>query len=577
MSSGRPGWRLGVAGEVGLLLFAALLLGGPLAFGRLPAGHDVATYLMYGREAAANLREGIALPSWAAELNGGFGGPGLLLYPPLVSVLHAALFLAGLPLPVALSLSGLAGLLVSGLSARLWLRAAGAGSAALPAALVYMAAPYRILDLYERTNLSEHWAFVFPPLVLYAAAAALPRGRRVGLVALAVGGLLLTNTPLALLFAALFAAWLVSPAGPVGRRVDVAAGAALGAGIAALLLVPQAFASRWIATELWYGPAARGFRPSENGLFSSSALDGPFNLRASVAVVATVLLLAVAGLAWRPESRSGRAFWLGAGLAALVATLGPVGPVWDAAPLLSKAQFPWRLGAVLTLALAAAVGHARTSRAGALLAAVGALAGAPFVGASTTTWGLAAPIGAPGAREAAAPGGVEAAKGSSTEAWTESRNVWMRNPRLTDVWYIPRSLAPAGVAELFQGGRAVYPALGEKLAAVPSDAEARVVEVHRARLRRAVEVETQAGGLVVLRALDLPGFSVSVDGRPARAERDAASGFLAVRVPEGRHLVAWAWTAPPGLVAARAISAASALAALALVFLSRRRPAAPRS
>ena len=72
----------------------ALVAGLPLLAGRILGGHDVATYLMYAPQVAGLMREGTFLPAWAAELNGGFGGPGLLFYPPLVNVPHALLLLS---------------------------------------------------------------------------------------------------------------------------------------------------------------------------------------------------------------------------------------------------------------------------------------------------------------------------------------------------------------------------------------------------------------------------------------------------------------------------------------------------
>ena len=63
------------------LVGAVVLAGAPLFAGRELKGHDVAAYLLYAQQTAANLREGILLPAWASDLNAGFGGPGLIFYP----------------------------------------------------------------------------------------------------------------------------------------------------------------------------------------------------------------------------------------------------------------------------------------------------------------------------------------------------------------------------------------------------------------------------------------------------------------------------------------------------------------
>jgi hypothetical protein len=166
MSVGGPG-TFAPRVEVAILLLAAVLLGFPLLSGSVLAGHDTRTYLMYASQVAANAREGILLPAWAPDLNGGYGGAGLLFYPPLVHVLHAVPCLAGVPAILSVGLLAAAGFFVSGLAAWGWLRAEGR-PAALAGALVYVGAPYRLVDVFERSALSEHWAFVFPPLILWA-------------------------------------------------------------------------------------------------------------------------------------------------------------------------------------------------------------------------------------------------------------------------------------------------------------------------------------------------------------------------------------------------------------------------
>lgn len=560
--------------EVSLVALVALLLACPIVSGRLLAGHDVATYLMYAQQVAAGAREGVLLPAWAADLNGGYGGPGLLLYPPFVNVLHAIPLAAGLPAPFALGAVSVLGLFLSGLSARWWLRAEGWSAAALPAALVYMAAPYRMLDLYERTNLSEHWAFVFPPLILAAAAVRASRPARVLLTAAGVAGLLVTNTPLALLFSLLFAVWFVAPGGLGSRRPEVLGGAALGAALAAFLLVPQALSSRWVVTELWYGPAAKGFGPAANTLFSAAALDRPFNLRVSAVILGTALLAGAAYFSSRGGESRSRLFWGAAALVALALTLPPSGALWEAVPLVARVQFPWRLGAVSTLALAALL--ARAARPGAAwtvfcLAAAGSL---PLIGASTTTVEEAFP---PSARTVA-PCTTAPNPEAVAQAWGEARNAWMRNPQLRDVWYVPRTAAPGLVGEVFGDAPAVYPAFRERAAVVPAEPGAPVYPVLCGPLDREVDVLLAAPSGVVLRTFLLPGIEGRLDGRPAPARQDPRSGLLSVEAPAGAHRVGWRWRAPAPVVAGRWISVVSLVVSAALGLAAARRPAAaPRS
>ncbi|HEV8268547.1 MAG TPA: hypothetical protein VGR00_09950, partial [Thermoanaerobaculia bacterium] len=503
--AGRRGFDLAV------LALVAVVLGLPLFSGRVLAGHDVRTYLMYTEATAANAREGTFLPAWASELNGGYGGPGLLFYPPLVNAIHAVGSLSGLPAALLLSLLAVAAHFLSGVTARWWLRASGDADAALPAAIVYMAAPYRLVDLYERTDLAEHWAFVFPPLVLGVAATSLAPAKKAAISALALAALALANLPLAILFGALFCVWYLHPAGPSGSRAPLALGAALGAGLALFALVPQALTGRWVATEMWYSGESRLFRPSENTLVHHGGLNDPFATRVSWSVVLTVALLVAAFvLARRDElGRKLRSLWFLAGAAAFLFTLPPAGPLWDATPVLQKLQFPWRLAAPMTLALAGlAASVPRTAR---LALAAGTLFCAlPFLGRLTTPLESAV---SPRPAKAALGTGIDERALVDTAALAD--NAWVRNPKLEDVWYLPRTLRPPLFNEIYGDGRMVYPTLGKQPAASISEPAAPARVVSWTRTYREVRLASPLAGAWVFRALYFPGFAVTVDGHPA--------------------------------------------------------------
>lgn len=551
--------------ESAAVVLAALLAGLPLLAGRLLGGHDVATYLAYASQAAALAREGSLLPAWGADLNAGLGGPGLLFYPPLVNVPHTLLVLAGVPAAIGTGLAAVLLLALSGLAVLGWLRAAGLADGALAGAILYVASPYRLVDLYERTALSENLAFLFPPLVLWALVSGrgAPAAQRAALVALPVAGLLLSNLPAAVLFGTALASLVLHPALGAGRRGAAVSGAALGAGLAAFSLLPAAFSSRWCATELFYSGGSVHFRPSRHVLFGPAELNPAFGRSVSWAVVALAALAVAAFLLGR--SRAGadprRGAWGVVALVAFVAVLPPAGPAWDALPVLSKLQFPWRLAAVLTLAAAALVAFV-PRRAGLALAGVAALAAVPWWGRSVASL-ESLPVERP---VRAAPGStfpeasvVHAASGLST-------NRSARNPLLLDVWFVPKTVPiPFWNALVVAGdGRSAPP-----LARVPVASAAGPVRWDVKSWRRlsgALTVDAPAGPLL-LHQVAFPGFRVAVDGseRPVRA--DGRTGLLTVDVPAGRHEVSWRWEPFPLLRLARVVSGVAALAVLALLLV----------
>ena len=563
-----PDGRLLPAAEAAAVVLAALLAGLPLLLGRLLGGHDVATYLMYAAQGAALAREGTVLPAWGAELNGGFGGPGLLFYPPLVHLPHILFLLAGLPPAWGIGLAAVLTLAASGLAVLAWARAAGLGRGALAAALVYVASPYRMVDLYERSALSEHLAFLFPPLVLLALASARPaaRPRRAALVALAVGALLLSNLPAAILFGAVLALLALLPSSGRERRLTAVAGALLGGALAAFALVPAALSGRWCATELFYSGDSPLFRPSQHVLFGEAALNPEFGRSVSFAVLALAALgLAAWGLGRWLKVADGRARpWALAGLAAFVATLPPAGPLWDALPLLSRLQFPWRLGTVLTLALAALVAFL-PRRAALAVASITALAALPWWGRSLAP---ASSIPSPAPRPAMSgsafpdPAVVNDAAGLSSHPWTA-------NPFLLDRWFVPRSVPPAAWGAIATSGAAAIPALSAApVASAAGPVSWRVVS-WGAR-SRSLSVEATAGPLLV-RQLFFPGFVATVDGRLVGTTPHRETGLLSLDWPGGRHELAWRWEPFPPLPAARRVSVLAALLLAALLVLPARR------
>jgi uncharacterized membrane protein len=349
-----------------VLVLVMLVVGLPLLGGRALAGHDIVTYLIYAQQTAANLGEGEVFPAWGGGFNAGYGSPALIFYPPLTSYVNAIPVLVGIPVVFGVSALALLAHLLSGLALFGWLRSAGLGRSALPAAVVYMVAPYRFVDLYLRSALSEHWAFVWPPLILWVAASRrLNRPMRVALTALLVAALLLTNLPMAVLFGIALVIWFSTSSRLSGMRLPIIFGVGLGFTVAAFALVPQALSSSFFDTDRYYGAAAGRFRPSANTLFSDGfGVWSPNALFSLVLVLTCVLALAAYCLLGRSErrDRGARLAILGA-ITGVVIASGPMGPIWDVLPVISKLQFPWRISAVMTLVMALLVARLEPRRA----------------------------------------------------------------------------------------------------------------------------------------------------------------------------------------------------------------------
>jgi len=550
--------------DVAALVLTALACGSPLLFGRVLHGDDFPFFLLYGQQAGANLREGIVLPAWAIDLNAGFGGPARLFYPPLVNWIHGTALALGANLPRAAGLLAIVGHLLSGLACRKALRLRADRVAATLGALVYMVAPYRLIDVYERSALGEHWAFIFPPLILWLGwEESLAAPRRVALTAFVVAGFLLTNLPQAILFGLLFSAWVLASGEPHGRARLVIAGSVLGGCLSAFALVPQALSSRWVRSDLYYAAREGFFRPSVNTLFSSAAIDVVLNRLVSGSLVVTALIGVLAFVlgdeAWR-RSRPGR-FWLGASLLFFVAATAPAGALSDHVSLLGKIQFPWRVGGPLVLTTALLAAHCRDRRVAVAVLVLMMICGAPFIGRATVDGSMLDPI--PAAARGRFPDPVAMAEAGRMGRFAPFRS-------LNDPWFLP-SGASAEVLRAIVGRPSSLPGALREQTAVLAESPATPVQVREwKRLRRRIAVNVPREDVLVWRMIPFEGMSVEIDGEPVRLAPERRWGLLSVEVPPGRHEVVWSWRPVGWFLAGRFVSLAAVLVVGMLCFPSPR-------
>jgi hypothetical protein len=164
--------------------------------------HDMTNHFFYMNQFQQGVRSGVLYPRWFADANNGYGIAVANYYPPgfyytttLVNALfnnwHTTLFVL---MTLMMAASGLA---MYALSRTFFSRVASA-----TAAVVYMALPYHLLDLYWRGALPEIFGFVFLPLILYFVFKAGYGGalRHVAGLGLIYGLYLVTHFPVGVMF-----------------------------------------------------------------------------------------------------------------------------------------------------------------------------------------------------------------------------------------------------------------------------------------------------------------------------------------------------------------------------------------
>ena len=345
-----------------VLLSPSLLLGTQLS-------DSASLNLNWAGQFADQFRAGILYPRWMPRSFDSLGSPAFYFYAPLPFWLDALVSVVtddALAVSYRLVVSWVLILWLSGLAMHAWLKAETAnGRMALVGALLYMAAPYHLLDHYVRGAYAEFSAFALVPVVMLALnrIAGMPAQRIVGapvrgVVLLAVGyaALLMSHLPTALLASAtVFPAYVVWR---VRRPVPLLVGGALGLGLAAAYVVPALLLQEWISAEwLW-----SAFYRVDAWFLLTPGQWPDAGLMLMIAALAACYVAVAVAIAVH-QRRVG--IWTGLTFGCLALIAGLVPWFWQL-PQLAKVQFPWRLMAIveftiITAFCAAPVVNARRS------------------------------------------------------------------------------------------------------------------------------------------------------------------------------------------------------------------------
>ena len=334
---------------------------------------------------AAAWRQGVLYPRLFPDFGFGYGQAVLNYYAPLTYVPGAFLAFLGHSPVTAAKLTIAAGLALAALGAYGYVNSLWGPRAGLLAAVAYTYFPYHLSDFYVRGAIPEGFAFIWPPLILWAYTAAwrstaprhaLPRMSGAWLWgALAWAGLVYTHNLTALMFAPVFALYVACLAWQAGlpsaaRRLPALGGSlGLAAGLSAPLWLPffaesKAVGLGWDLSTGYVDHLAPPrlavqieplyhYRAGPGGV-----ADHPLSWL-TVALFVVVLGLCVWRLARRRRLHDGPliAFALFVVLGSAVMTTTLSLPVWRALqPGIESLQYPWRFLAVTAAGVALLAG-----------------------------------------------------------------------------------------------------------------------------------------------------------------------------------------------------------------------------
>ena len=246
-----PALHLGAIAGAGILLTLPVLIFGVPIF-----SDDGVTHALWYSHFSEQLWQGDLYPRWLMNMNSGLGSPVFFYYPPLSFFLTSFLrpFFANDPhgwhqIGVSCSIA----IVASGFAAYLWLKEATDHFSAMAAAVLYMAMPYHLADVYLRGSLSEAWAFVWMPLILLFTDR-IVQGRRLAFIGLAstYALLIMTHLPATFIFSTVPVAYALFTANEKTRikaTVLTLSSLLLGVGLSAVYLLPALLTQQYVSTD----------------------------------------------------------------------------------------------------------------------------------------------------------------------------------------------------------------------------------------------------------------------------------------------------------------------------------------
>ncbi len=530
-SQGRAFWSawgwLVVSGLLGLSA-AVPLWGAGLINTR--GGGDSPFLLQRTLDMAFSLRDGVFPVRWMAHAAYDLGYPFFNYYAALPYYLSGGLTALGLSPIWAIQATQTLGFILAALTMALWARRLFQSQAAVWLAVAaYTFAPFHMVNVYVRgDSLSEFWAFVWYPLILWALdwAADRPTMRRWWPAALPYAALILTHNISALIFspfALLYSlAVNVLPSWRTWRNWGAAlVPFVLGFALTAWFWYPALTQTDWgqMGTDFTAGyfHYSHHFRqlnlvqraPDFDYRVAATAQEaGPF---AMGAVQAALAILGLGVLLRFPARRRGVV-----AVSLLLATvmITPLSrPLWDHLPLLPLTQFPWRFLSLQSLFVAAAIGS--LAERGAWRAMVGGTL------IALLAWAALADLHPD--RLAICEADVTWDRLRFYESFTGNIGTTIRYE------YLPRDVVPRlyiSEAVLDGGGRPIADGVS-----------VRGTLLRRTATRQVWRVSLPQAADVTFPLNWWPGWRARVDGQPTPATPQVGSGRLAVPLSAGTHEV----------------------------------------
>jgi hypothetical protein len=592
-----------------LLALSGFAIAPLLAPGYFYGAHDGRHSVFYLGMFDASIRDGALWPRWAMHHIQGYGYPTFIIQAPMGFYVAEFFILLGAGYTLAAKLTWAGAFLASGWGMyRLVVHLLRGETeelgedrqgldpvrtAALVAGLLYVYAPYHLVDIYVRGALNDTLLLAWFPWVLLAFDRLIAQGtapgwtRRLAVAMLLLAGTLLTHTFALISFTPLLITFVLFRLGMAwlhDRRAGEKAGRALfwrtllagAGGVGALLLYavfllpllaegPHLQQQVYVADTYNYRNHFVYFSQFLSPFWGFGFSDDPTGAKdgMSFQLGALMVVLLMAAVYTLIHSRGRRLMARGHAIYFVVATLGLLlvmtplsAPLWDAIPGLGIIQFPWRLLALAALALAALGGLTVAN-----LLAMRPYASGEFNGAFALMLLIVF-----------ASFGYIGADMQPVEAWREDGRADYRFERehpdmiaYTEWVQEPFTETPMTAdyaAEDYSDDRGRTDKL-TRLAIIQGPGQ--VISQWSAGSSGGGVVRMETPGVVRIHYLYFPGWQVRIDGQPADYRVSDPTGAIEVDVPAGEHEIEARMGSTPARRAGATISWAMLLVALGLL------------
>ena len=329
----------------------------------MPAGNDLPQHYRFIHIFYDAIRGGDLYPSWPADTNLGFGDVGIRFYPPLAYYVVVIFRSIAGSWTTALAASICFWFFIGGLGTYLLARESYSESASTAGAIVFMAMPYHVNQVYNAGLFAEFAGLAILPFCFLFVRRVIASGKIVDVVGLAIffALLILTHLPLLIIGSIGLSVYTLA----LLNRDNLLTGPMkLGAGVTAALAMSSFYWVRMISELRLVSHTlpeftARKYDFHQN--FLAAIFYVPNAEYSETSLWFTDLLFAITLAMFVPaimmfwlnrnssERRSLRPHFAVLAVAIFIST--PLSlPLWNNLPVLERIQFPWRFLCLISLA-----------------------------------------------------------------------------------------------------------------------------------------------------------------------------------------------------------------------------------